>query len=126
MEYELIEFASKATKELVKTIRRTKSASAEFCSKVILTYNRCQTAARRRLEELPDHEMFLKQLQEQWQEDEQAIQLVRGLDEKVLKIAIAHEAVSSHLLEYQLLLIPARVVNIKSQATKHEINIIFL
>ena len=49
-EYELIEFASKAAEELVKTKRRTKSACAEFCRKVILTYNRCHTSVRRRLE----------------------------------------------------------------------------
>ena len=73
-----------------------------------------------------DHERFLKQLQEKWQEDEQGIQLVEGLDEKVLKNAIAQATVSSHLLEDQLRLIPARVANIKSQAAKHEITIRFL
>ena len=126
MEYELIEFASKAVEELVKTVRRTKSACAEFYRKVLLTYNRCQTFAKRKLEELPDHEMFLKQLQERWQEDEQVIQLVKGLDEKVLKTAIAQAAVSNHLLEDQLRLILARMVNIKSQDAKHEITIKFL
>ena len=65
-------------------------------------------------------------MQERWQEDERAIQLVRGLDEKVLKTKIAHAAVSSHLLENQLRLIPARVASIKAQAAKHEITIIFL
>ena len=65
-------------------------------------------------------------MQEIWQEDEQGIQLVKGLDEKVLKTAIAQAVVSSHLLEYQLHPIPARVVNIKSQVAKHEITIIFL
>ena len=70
--------------------------------------------------------MFLKQLQEQCNEDEHAIQLVKGLDEKVLKTEIIHAKVSSHLLEDQLHLIPARVANIKSEATKHEITIRFL
>ena len=126
LEYELIEFASKATQELVKTVRRMKSACAEFYRKVLLTYNRCQTSARRRLEELPDHEMFLKQLQERWQEDEQAIQLVKGLDERVLKNAIAQATVSSHLLEDQRHLISARMENIKSQVVRYEITIRFL
>ena len=80
LEYELIEFASKVAEELVKTVRRTKGVCAEFCRKVLVTYNQCQTSARRRLEELPDHARFLKQLQERWQEDEQATQLVKGLD----------------------------------------------
>ena len=78
------------------------------------------------LEELPEHEGFLKQLQVRWLEDEQSIQLVKGLDEKVLKTVIAQAAVSSNLLEYQLRLIPARVANIKSQVAKHEITIRFL
>ena len=54
------------------------------------------------------------------------IQLVKGLDEKVLKIVIAQEIVRNHLLEDQLHLILARVENIKSQAAKHEITIRFL
>ena len=52
--------------------------------------------------------------------------MVKGLDEKVLKIAIAQAKVNTHLLEDQLRLILARVTNIKSQATKHEITIRFL
>ena len=56
----MIEFASKATEELIKTVRKTKSACAEFYRRVLLTYNRCQTSARRRLKELPEHEMFSK------------------------------------------------------------------
>ena len=126
LEYELIEFGSKAAEELVKEVRRTKGACAKFCRKVLITYNHFQTSAKKRLEELPDHEGFLKQLQEIWKEDEQGIQLVKGLDEKVLKIAIAQATVSNHLLEDQLHLIPAKVANIKSQATKYEITIRFL
>ena len=75
---------------------------------------------------LPEHEVFFKQLQEQCNEDEQAIQLVKKLDEEVLKTEIAHAAVSSHLLEYQLRMIMAKVEGIKSQAAKHEITIRFL
>ena len=65
-------------------------------------------------------------MQERWLEDEQSIQLVKGLDERVLKTAIAQAVVSSHLLEDKLQLIPARVANIKSQVAKHEITIRFL
>ena len=126
LEYELIEFRSKEAEELVKVVRRTKGVCAEFCRKVLITYNHFQTSAKKRLEELPDHEGFLKQLQERWREDEQGIQLVKGLDEKVLKTAIAQAAFSSHLLEDQLRLISSRVENIKSQVAKHEITIRFL
>ena len=65
-------------------------------------------------------------MQVRWQEDEQGIQVVKGLDEKVLKTVIAQAAMSSNLLEDQVRLIPARVENIKYQAAKHEITIRFL
>ena len=81
---------------------------------------------KERLEELPEHEEYLKQLQVKWQEDELGIQLVKSLDEKVLKILIAQATVRNHLLEDQLRLIPARVENRKAQASKHEIIIKFL
>ena len=64
LEYELIEFARKAAEELVKTTRKKKNAYAEFCRRVLLTYNQCQIYAIKRLEVLPKHEVFLKQLQE--------------------------------------------------------------
>ena len=70
-EYE--EFASKTIEELVKTVRKTKSACAEFYRRILLTYNRCQISASRRLEVLSEHELFLKQLQEQCNEDKHAI-----------------------------------------------------
>ena len=50
LEYELIEFKSKATEELVKEVQRMKGVCAKFCRKVLITYNRCQTSAKRRLE----------------------------------------------------------------------------
>ena len=65
-------------------------------------------------------------MQVRWQEDEQGIQLVKGLDKKVLKIPITQAIASSHLLKDQIRLIPARVENIKSQVAKHEITIRFL
>ena len=107
-------------------MKKTKNACAELCRRVILTYNRCQTSAAKRLEVLPEHEMFLKQLQERRNEDEQAIQQVKELDENILKTERVHEAVSIHLLEDHLSLIPARIAGVKAQAAQHEITIRFL
>ena len=98
-EYELIEFANNAAKELNKTMKKTQSACAEFCRRVLLTYNRCQISAAKRLEALPEHEMFLKHLQDRCSEDEQAIQQFKELDEKILNTEVEHAAVSIHLLE---------------------------
>ena len=73
-EYELMEFASNDAKEFKKTLKNTKTGCAEFCSRVLFTYNRCQTSAEKILEVLPEHELFLKHLQDRYKEDEQAIQ----------------------------------------------------
>ena len=51
---------------------------------------------------------------------------MKKLDEEVLKTEIAHAAVSNHLLEDQLRLIPARVAGVKAQVAKYEITIRFL
>ena len=72
---------------------------------------------------IPKHEFFLEHLQNRYQEDEQEIQQVKDLDEWILKNAVAHAAVSIHLLEDQLRLSPTRIEGVKNQAAKYEINI---
>ena len=66
---------------------------------MLITYNYFQTSAKKRLDGLLEHEEYLKQLQARWQEDELGIQLIKSLDEKVLRIVITQEAVGNHLLE---------------------------
>ena len=125
-EYELMEFASNVAEEFKKTVKKTKTACARFCRRVLFTYNRCQTSAEKRLEVIPEHELFLNHLQDRYKEDEQAIQHVKDLDEWILKNEVAHAAMSIHLLEDQMHLIPARIEGVKTQAAKYEINIRFL
>ena len=122
----MLEFAINTTEEFKKMVKKTRGACAEYCRKVMVAYNRCQVAAEQRLDAIPKHELFIKQLQSRYQEDEQKIQQVKDLDEKILKNAIAHSAVSTHLLEDQHHLSPARIEVVKNQATKYEINIYFL
>ena len=93
---------------------------------MMVTYNRCQVSADKRLDAIPEHDLFMEQLQNMYQEDEQEMQQVKDLDEQILKNAVAHVAVSIHLLEYQLRLSPARIEVVKNQAAKYEINICFL
>ena len=73
-EYELMEFANNVAEEFKKTVKKTKIACAKFWRRVVFTYNRCQTSVEKRLEVLPEHEMFLKHLQDRYSEDEQEIQ----------------------------------------------------
>ena len=95
-------------------MKKTKTACAEFYWRVFFTYNQCQNSTEKRLEVLPEHEPFLKHLQDRYNEDEQAIQHVKDLDEWILKNEVEHEAVSIHLLKDQLHLIPARIEGVKT------------
>ena len=81
---------------------------------------------QKRLDAIPKHELFIEQLQNRYQENEQEIQQVKHLDEQIFKNAVAHVVVSIHLLEDQLRLSPTRIEVVKNQDTKYEINIHFL
>ena len=81
---------------------------------------------RKILDAIPEYELFIEHLQNRYHEDEQEIQQVKDLDEQILKNAVAHAAVSIHLLEDQVRLSLARIEVIKNQATKYEINICFV
>ena len=104
-------------------MKKTKTPCVEFCKRALSTYNRCQTSAEKRLDVLPEHELFLKHLHDKYKEDEQEIQQVKDLDEWILKNVVAHAAVSIHLLEDELCLSPARIEGVKTEAAKYEINI---
>ena len=52
--------------------------------------------------------------------------MVKVLNEKVIKIFVAQDAVSNCLLEDQLRVTPPRVEDIKSQLAKHEVTVRFL
>ena len=97
----------------------------EFCEKILTTHNRCQTYSNKRFDELPAHEEHLKQLHDRLQEDELGIQLIKILDEKVLKSVISQAAVRKFLLEDQLQMVLARMANIKAQAAKHKVTVRF-
>ena len=76
-----MEFSSNVVEEFKKTVKKTNTACAEFCRRVLFTYNWCQVSAEKILEMLPEHELFLKHLQERYKEYEQEIQQVKDLDE---------------------------------------------
>ena len=103
-----------------------KGLCAEYYRRMMVTYNRCQVAADKILNVIPEHELFIEHLHNRYQEDEQEIQQVKHLDEQILKNAVAPAAVSIHLLEEKLGLNRMRIELIKNQAAKYEINICFL
>ena len=69
-DYDLLEFAINTAEEFKKTMKKTRGACDEHCRRVLVTYNRCQVAAEQRLDAIPEHELFIEQLQSRYQEDE--------------------------------------------------------
>ena len=103
-----------------------KDKCREFSNKVLTTYNKCQASFKRTLDKLPPHEEHLQQLHAKFQEEEHGIQFIKNLDERVIENVIAQAVVSKCLLEDQFRLLPARMADIRAQASKHEVTIRFL
>ena len=99
LEYELIDFNNRAAEKLIEAVQKTIDKCKEFSKKVLTTHNRCHTSSKRRLDNLLTHKEHLKQLHARFQEDELGIQLIKNLDERVIKNVIAQVAVNNCLLE---------------------------
>ena len=97
-EYDLLEFAINVMEEFKKTVKKMRGLGAEYCRRVLATYNRCQISAERRLDAIPEHKVFIEHLQNRFQKDDQEISQVKDLDEQILKNAVTHASVSIHLL----------------------------
>ena len=52
--------------------------------------------------------------------------MIKNLDERVIKNVIDHVVVSNILLEDQFQILPARMADIRAQASKHEVTVRFL
>ena len=125
IEYDIMNFSSKASERLIDAVKKTMEKCMEFYKKMLTTHNRCQTSSAKRLQEFPAHEEHLKYLHDRQQEDELHIQLVKGLNEKVVKGLVAQAVDSNCLLEDHLRVTPQRIADIKSQLSKHEVTVRF-
>ena len=83
----------------MEAVERKMDKCAEFFRKMFITHNKCLTPLAQRLQEFQEHEEPLKQLNDKLQVDELNIQLVKGLDAKVVNILVAEAVVSNSLLE---------------------------
>ena len=126
LEYDLMSFSNRASERLIDAAEKKSYKCGEFYKKVLVTHKKCQTSSTKRLQEFPTHEEHLNHLHDRMQEDELSIQLIKSLNEKVIKGVIAQAAVSNFLLEDQLRVISARVVDIKTWISKHEVTVRFL
>ena len=125
-DHDLVEFVVSTMEDFKKTVKRTQGACSEYFRRLLNTFNRCQTDAEHKLDELPDHETFIEILQSRYQDAEARTQQIKAIVDLVLKNEVGHPAVSVQFLEDQLRLSPARIEAIKNQAEKFEINIQFL
>ena len=59
-DYDFLEFAINTTEEFKKTVKKMRGACVEYCRRVLVTYNRCQVATEKRLDAVPEHELFIE------------------------------------------------------------------
>ena len=123
IEYELMDFDNKVAAILTTVIGKTLDKCIEFYKRVLTTHNRCQTSTTKRLQGFPTQEEHLKYLHDRLQEDELNIQLIKDVNEKVVKGLIAQATVNNFLLEDQLRVTPPRVTEIKFQLSVHEVTV---
>ena len=104
-------------------VGKTLDKCMEFYKRVLTTHNRSHTSTTKRLQEFLGQKEHMKYLHDWMQEDELNIQLVKGLNEKVVKCLVVQAVVSNFLLEDQLRVTPPRVAEIKSQLSVHEVTV---
>ena len=58
-EYDLLKFAINVTDEFKKIVKKSKGACAKYYRRVLATYNRYHISAEKRLDAIPEHELFI-------------------------------------------------------------------
>ena len=69
-DYNLVEFAINTAEDFKKVVKKTKGLCIEFFRRLLITYNRCQVEAEKRLDNFPDHDSFMEVLQKRHQDEE--------------------------------------------------------
>ena len=124
-EYDIINFSNKAVERLIVAVENSMEKCTKFYKKVSTTQNRCKTSLAKMLQEFSAQVEHLKYLYDRLQKDELHIQLVKGLNENVIKRLVVQGAVSNGLLEDQLRVTTLMVADIKTQLSKHEVTVRF-
>ena len=97
-----MEFSINTAEDFKKAVKNTKGLCTEFFRIILITYNRCQIEAEQRLEAFPDHNSFMEMLQKRHQDEEVRVQLIKAIDDQILRSEVGHSAVSVQILEDQL------------------------
>ena len=58
-----MEFSINIAEEFKKTVMKTKGFCVEYYRRVMVTYNRCQVSTEKRLDAIPEHDLFTEHLQ---------------------------------------------------------------
>ena len=61
-DYDLLEFAINTAEEFKKIVKKMKGLCAEFYRRMLVTWNRCQVSTDKRLDAIPEHELFIEHL----------------------------------------------------------------
>ena len=86
------------------------------------THNKCQTSTETQVQDFPDKDQHLKNLQNKLQTDEESIQKIESIGEEAIEVWVIQASVHKHLFEELLSQTSTKVKEIESQLFKHEVD----
>ena len=103
MELAILDLSIKFVVRLHTAIEKTMERCREFYMKMIATHNICQASTTMQIQEYPDKEQHLKNLQDKCQGDEQSIQKVESINEEFIRTWVAQASMHKYLLDEWLI-----------------------
>ena len=93
----------------------------ELYKKMCTPKNKCQALATTQIQDFPDKDQHLKNLQDKLQIDEQSIQKIESIGEEAIRIYVLQGSVHKYLFEELLMQTSPKVKEIESHLAKHEV-----
>ena len=123
MEVAILNFGCRTTVKLNKSIEKTIEKCVEFYKGIHLVHNQCMIPAGALDQDFPVRKEHLKNLQERLLKGEESISKFEVVSEEDIKIWIIQASGHKLLLEESLSQSTPKVKEIKSQLSKHEVEV---
>ena len=90
------------------------------------THNKFQASVATQVQDFPDKDQHLKNLQDKLETDEESIQKIERIGEETIEILVVQASIHKYLFEELLMQTSPKVKEIESQLDKHEVTARFL
>ena len=121
MELVVLDFSGKEAARLNTTIKKTVEKCKELYKKMYITHNRFQVSATTQVQNFPDKDQHLKNLQDKLQTNKQSIQKIESIGKKSIRIQVVQASIHKYLFEELLMQSSPKVKEIESHLAKHEV-----